>query len=220
VKKIGLALRDAGILRGVSHITSRFLAIVALALLAGCATSRMVTQQSNPDYVGRPFKSVMVVGVTADELVRRTFEDRIVALLGARGIKAIPGYSAVGTRGRVEETELRQAIARSGAEGVLITRVTRVDRSSGRLPASTVAIAYGSGGFYGYYSGVWQTVSTPAQDVTGPSWTLSETRLFDAKSGTLAWTGIMDTRENDKLDAALTQYIQVIFDAMVADRVL
>jgi hypothetical protein len=30
----------------------------------------------------------------------------------------------------------------------------------------------------------------------------------------------MDTRENDDLDAALTQYIEVIFDAMVSDRVL
>jgi hypothetical protein len=30
----------------------------------------------------------------------------------------------------------------------------------------------------------------------------------------------MDTRENDDLSAALTQYLDVIFDAMVNDRVL
>jgi hypothetical protein len=30
----------------------------------------------------------------------------------------------------------------------------------------------------------------------------------------------MDTRENDDLGAVLTQYINVIFDAMVSDRVL
>lgn len=195
-------------------------AFAALALLAGCATSRLVTQQANPDYVGKPFKSVMVVAVTADELVRRTFEDRLVALLGRRGVKGIPAYSVVGTRGRVEEADLRQAIARSGAEGVLITRVTRVDRSSATAPGVTVAVGVGWGGFYGYYSGVWQTVNLPSQTIDGPSWTVSETRLFDAKSGVLAWTGIMDTRENDKLDAALTQYVNVIFDAMVNDRVL
>ncbi len=78
----------------------------------------------------------------------------------------------------------------------------------------------GWSGFYGYYSGVWQTVSLPAQQISGPSWTVSETRLFDANSGALAWTGIVDTRQNDSLDAALTQYINVIFDAMVSDRVL
>jgi len=193
------------------------LVAASLAVLASCATSRLVSQQSNPDYVGKSFKSVMVVAVTSDELIRRTFEDRMIALLGKRGLKGIPAYAAVGSRGQVEEADLRQAIARSGAEGVLVTRVTRVDRSSGTVPGATVMVGVG---FYGYYSTVWQTVDVSAQKITGPSWTVSETRLFDAKNGALAWTGVMDTRENDNLGAALTQYIDVIFDAMVSDRVL
>jgi hypothetical protein len=195
------------------------LVLAALALLAGCATSQLLSQQANPDYVGKPFKSVMVVAVTSDDLVRRTFEDRLVALLGKRGVKGIPGYDAIGSRGRVEEADLRKAVARSGAEGVLVTRVTRIDRSSGTVPGATVYLGVG-GGFYGYYTTVWDAVTVAPQKVTGPSWTVSETRLFDAKNGALAWTGVMDTRESDDLSAALTQYIEVIFDAMVSDRVL
>jgi hypothetical protein len=201
----------------VIHAAYRWLAIATLAALAGCAASQLVRQEANPAYVGKPLKSVMVVAVTSDEIVRRTFEDRVVALLGRRGIKGIPGYSAVGTRGRVQEAELREAIAKSGAEGVIVTRVIRIDRSSTTLPASTIAF---SSGFYGFYGGVWETVSVPAQTVAGPTWTVSETRLFDAKTGTLAWTGLVDTKENDKLDASLMQYINVIFDAMVGDKVL
>src|SRR5258706_9940549 len=137
-------------------------AFATLALLAGCATSNLVSQQSNPDYVGKSFKSVMVVAVTSDELIRRTFEDRMIALLGKRGLKGIPAYAAVGSRGQVEEADLRQAIARSGAEGVLVTRVTRVDRSSGTVPGATVMVGVG---FYGYYSTVWQTVNVSAQKI-------------------------------------------------------
>jgi hypothetical protein len=199
------------------------LAVLALALLASC-TSRLVSQQSNPDYVGKPFKSVMVVAVHSDDMVRRTFEDRLVALLAKRGVKGIPAYSVVGSRRQIEEAELRQAIERSGVEGVLITRVTRVDQTSGYTSGATVSVGYGYGagygGFYGYYSGVWQTVDTAPQKVSGPTWTLSETRLFDAKNGALAWTGVVDTRNNDDLGAALTQYVNIIFDAMVIDRVL
>ena len=179
-----------------------------------------MAQQSNPEYVGKPFKSVMVVAVTSDELVRRTFEDRMVAMLDKRGLKGIPAYAVVESRGKVEEADLRQAIARSGAEGVLMTRVIRVDRSSGYVPGSTVAVGYGWGGFYGYYSGVWETVTTPEQKVTGTSWTVSETRLFDARNGALAWTGVVDTRENHDFAAVLTQYVDLIFNAMVGDRVL
>ena len=198
----------------------RCLASVALALLAGCATSELVGQKANPDYVGKPLKSVMVVAVTADEIARRTYEDRVVALLAKRGIKGIPGYSAVGKRGKVEEAELRQAITESGAEGVMITRIIRVERSKTEVSGAEVAVGHGWGGMYGYYAGVWTTVSLPAQTVTGPQWTVSETRLFDARNGTLVWSGMVDTRESEDFNAALTQYIQVIFDAMVGDRVI
>jgi len=209
----------------VTHAVRRRLAVpsvtlVALALLASCASSRVVTQHANPDYVGKPFKSVMVVGVTADEIVRRTFEDRMVALLGKRGVKGIAAYSVLGKRGRVEEAELRQAVAGSGAEAVLITRVTRVERSGGTVPGSTVDVGVGFGtGLYGY-SGVWTTMTFAPETISGPSTTMSQTRLFDAGSGVLAWAGLVDTDENDNLNAALTQYINVIFDAMVQDRVL
>ena len=202
------------------HAANRCLAIAALALLTGCVASQLVSQKANPDYVGKPLKSVMVVAVTADEIARRTYEDRVVALLGKRGIKGIPSYSEIGKRGKVEEAELRQALARSGAEGMMITRVTRIDRSKTELSATEVAVGYGWGGFYGYYAGVWSTVSAPAQTVIGPQWTVSETRLFDARNGALAWTGIVDTKETENFNAALTQYIQVIFDAMVGDRVI
>jgi hypothetical protein len=195
-------------------------AVLALTLLASCTTSRLVSQQSNPDYVGKPFKSVIVVAVTSDQMIRRTFEDRVVALLGKRGVNGIPAYSLIGSRGQVEEAELREAVARSGAEGVLITRVTRVDQSSGYVPGSTVSVGYGGVGFYGYYGGVWQTVDTAPQKISGPTWTLAETRLFDAKSGVLAWTGVVDTRKTDDVGAALTEFVHVIFDAMVSGRVL
>jgi hypothetical protein len=44
--------------------------------------------------------------------------------------------------------------------------------------------------------------------------------LFDAKNGVPAWTGIVDSPESNNLDGALTQYINILFDAMVQDRVL
>src|SRR4026209_2888975 len=103
-----------------------FLAVLALALLASCAPSRLVSQQPNPDYIGKPFKSVMVVAVASDDLVRRTFEDRLVAMLAKRGVKGIPSCSVVGARRQIEEAELRRALERSGVEGVLMTRVIRV----------------------------------------------------------------------------------------------
>ena len=130
-------------------------------------------------------------------------------------MKAIPAYSMVEWRRAVDEADLRKAIAESGVEGVLITRVSSRDRESATASGTSVAV-----GLYGYYGGVWQTVTTGPQQVNGPSWTVSETRLFDAKNGVLAWTGIVDTKENDNVGSALTQYVDTIVNAMVSDRVL
>jgi hypothetical protein len=134
-------------------------------------------------------------------------------------VKGIPAYTVITKRGRVQEAELREAVAGSNVEAVLVTRVIRVERSSGTIPAASLTVGYGTG-FYGFYSGVWETVNVSAQTVTGPSWTLSEARLFDAKNGVPAWTGIVDSPESNNLDGALTQYISILFDAMVQDRVL
>ena len=196
-------------------------ACVALAFLASCTASKLVTQQKNPDYAGKPFKSILVVAVTSDEIVRRTYEDRMVARLGQRGRKAVASYSVVGKRGKVSEAELRQAIEQAGAEGVIVTRVTGVDRPTTTISGATVTMGYGwGGGFYGYYSATWETAYIPPQQVSGQASTFTETRLFDAKSGKLAWTGVVETKDSADLDSVLTQYINVIFDAMESDRVI
>ena len=60
------------------HAAKRCLAIAALALLTGCVASQLVSQKANPDYVGKPLKSVMVVAVTADEIGRASCRERVL----------------------------------------------------------------------------------------------------------------------------------------------
>jgi len=143
----------------------------------------------------------------------------MAALLAKRGIKAVPGYDAIGGRGKVGEAALRQAVTKSGVEGVMITRVTSMDRVKTHISGGNLMVGYGVG-YYGFYSGVWDVVSVGAQDVSGEQWAVTETRLFDARKEALAWTGFVDTKETKNFNSALTQYLGLVFDAMVRDRVI
>jgi hypothetical protein len=199
--------------------TAAFIAaLLALSLVAACGPSRMVQQQTNPEYAGKKFKRVLVVGVTSDDLARRVFEDDAVAKLRARGIDGVPGYSLMPKPGNVDEPTLRSLIAKSGADGVLITRVTAVDTEKFKTGGATVAMGYGFGGwggFYDYYNTSWQTVYVPSQTVDSLKSTASETRLFDARNGNLVWMGVVTTLDRGgTLGAGLTQYTDVVFDAM------
>ena len=92
------------------------LAVVALAGVAGCAPNRLLHQHANPEYVGKPFKRVLVVAVTKENVLGRVYEDRMVALLGQRGIKGVPAYASLGTAGAVDEAtagHADRAIART-----------------------------------------------------------------------------------------------------------
>lgn len=201
-------------------------ALVAAACAAACATNRLLDSQANPEYVGKPFKRVLVVAVTNENVIGRVYEDRMVALLAARGIRAIPGYDALGGTGAVDETTLRAVIAKTGVDAALVTRAVAVDQTTVTTPGQTAVVGFGVGwgGFYGYYSGVWRSVYVPprTQDV-GPQITTSEARLFDARTGTLAWRGTVATRDSDggsDSTAAIDAYAGIVFDAMASDGVI
>lgn len=200
------------------------LAIAAAVALAGCASSRLLQQHANPQYAGKPFKRVLVVAVTKDDLARRVFEDRMVALLSQRGIEGVRGYSVLSRSGAAEEAVLRRVIAETGVDGVFLARATRVEETTINTPGYNVAVGVGTGwgGFYGYYNTIWQTTYVPPSQTSGPSRTVSETRLYDARTGTLAWSGTVATteRDGDTLGAEIQQYVDIVFEAMVRDGVV
>ena len=123
------------------RLRARSVALVPIALVAGCTRSRLLEQHANPAYVGKPFKRVLVVAVTQDNVERRLFEDRMTALLDQRSITGVQAYSILGGKpAAVEEAKLRAAIAEAGADGMLIARATRSRTRAFTIPGSSVAI--------------------------------------------------------------------------------
>jgi hypothetical protein len=75
----------------------RLLGLVVLLCLslAGCASSKLVNEWSNPEYSSVHFSNVLVIGVSTQAGVRRTFEDELVAKLEAgQLIDTGAGYGA------------------------------------------------------------------------------------------------------------------------------
>lgn len=210
----------------MSHSAARALrailaACLALTALAACAPSQLVQHEAAPEYVGKRFKKVLVVAATKDDLARRVFEDDAVTRLRGRGIEGVPGYTLMPRPGAVDEARLKQLLAQSGADGLLLSRVGAVDTATYTQPGYTAAVGVGWGSMYSYYNVIWSTVTVGPETATGATTVTSETRLFDARTGALAWRGTMSTTERGtSLDAALRQYIALVFDAMAQDGVI
>jgi hypothetical protein len=205
------------------------LALASMALAACTPTTTLVSQWGNPEFVGRPFKRVLVIGVTPDPIGQRIFEDQMVAQLGARGVNAVQGYMYLPANqtGPVPEPQMRDAVKKAGADAILLTRATRTTERTTVTPAVVAGpmVGVGWGGFYGMYSGMWPTagpfVVDPGQVIT-TTYVIAETRLFEASNGALAWAGTTSSQQQPSggSNTMIQQFVQVLVDAMARDRVI
>ena len=117
-----------------NRFIASLLSLAALALLAGCATpsgEHKVWRDTN--YTGGPLKKVFVIGLSSTSLAdHRGFEDMMVGQILAAGGQAVPGYQFVPPDVVPDDRIIAAAVARAGADGVLITRMAGFEtRDSG-----------------------------------------------------------------------------------------
>lgn len=196
----------------------RGVALVAACLLSACATHRLVHHgvESAP---ASPARSVMVVGVTPDKVLRRVYEDAMAAKLATRGVKAVVSYEAL-PDGRVEEAQLREAVSRAQVDAVLITREGAIERSRSKISGGTVAVGTSGMGMYGWYAGTWVATEYAPTRIEGAAWSGTTSRMFDAREGKLLWTGAVESSLERGRGVQMERLVQLLFQGMVADGVL
>jgi hypothetical protein len=207
----------------------------AVALVAaGCATraTSLDAQWVNPEFAGkRSVRSVMVMAAVRDTTNRRIFEDRMVAALGAAGVKAVQSYQFLPESGPVTEEQLRSAVVAAGVNHAMVTRVINVTTEVNVSPGMVMGPAWGPGwgrgvgwgpgwgGMAGYYNTMWAT-SVPPQ-VTTTQNVHSDTRVFDAKSAAVVWSAATTTATGwDSVPKMIDQFVQLIVSTMTQDAVI
>jgi len=183
---------------------------VALGLLS-CSSTQMVNQWSNPAYTSPSFKKVMVIAVTKQNAIRRTFEDEFAAQLKTRGINAVPSYLYISQDDPVREAVLKQAIKEAGADGVLITRLVRVQQKTEIAPgyyAPDPAMAV-----HPLYTTAWNDYYEPPLVYHSEIYTC-ETSLYDTIKNRVVWKGTAQTETTGNISQEIKNYAEVIINAM------
>jgi hypothetical protein len=181
------------------------LAVVAM-LVAGCASTSITDSWSDPSYQGGPFRRIMVLGVTKNTVARRIFEDIFASKLRATGVEAVPAYQHLPQDGPVGESELNAAVRASGADGLLMVRLLRVDRQTSVRP-NYVPMTFP--GYYGFYS-AW--VAYP--DVYQYDIVTAEVNLFDVRTNKLVWGGTTETFNPSDVRRESAGFADVIISAL------
>lgn len=186
-------------------------ALVVLLTIAGCASTQIVNQWSNPDYTSPHFRKILVIGVSKQTSVRRTFEDEFVAQLKAAGVDAVPSYRYIPEDGPVGEARMQEAVKRAGADAAILTRLVRVEQKTHVTPGYYgLPPAYG---FYRWYSSAWLDYYEPPRVYRYEVYT-SETSLYDMARNQVVWTGTVQTTAPGEIREEIKSYVEVVMKAL------
>jgi hypothetical protein len=195
----------------LSNRLFRTVAAATALTLAACASTELVNQWSNPAYTSPSFKKIMVIGVTKQAGIRRTFEDEFVAQLKAAGVSAIPSYLYIPQDGPVGEAVLKQALKEAGADAVMITRLVGVQKKTEIAPGyypPDPAMAV-----HPLYTTAWNDYYEPPIVYQSEVYT-SETSLYDTFKNQVVWRGTAQTTAPGNLSQEIKNYAGIVISAL------
>jgi hypothetical protein len=153
----------------------------------------------------------MVIGVTKQAAIRRTFEDEFAAQLKAAGVNAVPSYLYIPQDGPVGEAVLKQALKETGADEIMITRLVRVEKKTEIAPGyypPDPAMAV-----HPLYTTAWNDYYEPPIVYQSEVYT-SETSLYDTVKNRVVWRGTAQTTAPGNINQEIKNYAGVVISAL------
>jgi len=188
------------------------LAVIAAILLSSCASTTVTGAWRDEAYTGRPHKALVIL-VTAEPIIMRTFEDEFSKQLRTVGVAADPGYSTLPSDRPLTREEIAAAVEKNQADSLFITRLVDKQSYETYYPGSVYAApARGvrGPGWNDYYSrGYTYYHATPGY-VTQQNILYVETQLYDTKTEQLIWSVMTQTLVGSSMESEVKDFVKVI----------
>lgn len=185
-------------------VTIAFTALLAAVLLAGCGPTTSVTGawEASPP-AALPRGHILVVGVTPNARLRRSFELELARLVAARGAQATPAVRVGSPTAPVTAASVADMVKASGADTVLVTRLVGrrvgLEEAPGKVGVKTQVTASGekSPGLVDFFRTNYEEVPEPGE-ISSRSRAVIETSVYEARDGGVLAYRITTTTEFDE----------------------
>lgn len=194
-------------------------AALVATLLAGCGARTSVTSRwEEPRPAAIPFGHVLVVGVSENSRLRRSFEEALAAKLGAGGTRSTASVRAGNPTQPLDRDLVVAMVGSTGADAVLVTRLTsrkaRLEEGETRVGVKTqqVSSLADGPGLVELFSQSYQEYEEPGE-LTARSKAILESTLYQAvDGGRLVYTVVtkaeFEEGKDDVVDAVSTAIVR------------
>jgi hypothetical protein len=172
------------------------LSTLLIGLLFGCASTKLEKSWADPSFNlnPNPYKKVLVVAPLKDAASQRIGEDKIVKQLKKSvGVQSYSYLKPTDT----DEKLLQAQLIKDGFDGIIVMRLTDVEKSVTYNPGASY------GGWYGYRN---YTPGYYSEDKTF----LVETNMYSVKDDKLMWSGTTSSLNPTSFDKSMDEIITAI----------
>jgi len=186
--------------------------ISLIGLMFACSpATRLEKSWSDPSFTPsmKPFNKVLVVAPLSNENSQRIAEDKLVSTF-REGIEGVQSYSYL-QPSDTAITFVENKLKKDGFDGVVVMRLTTVEKSLSYNPGTIYGGHYG--GYYGYrgygYRGYYGAGYSPGYYSEDKTF-LVETNFYSISDRKLLWSGTTSTLNPTSLEKTIDQIIMSI----------
>jgi hypothetical protein len=199
-----------------------------ILLLSSCVSSKLTASWVDPEFKRSQVQSILVLGVSGEDLLRRTFEDEMVAQLQQYGLKAAPSYRSLSGKDIPEKAEMEQWIGGQDVDGIIVSRLVGTRQETVVQPGYTTRLGgytgpyWGGGphpwvdpygGWYGYYSGSYDVLHYPPE-VSYYEVYIIETTLYLVATDQPVWSARAEISSDKDANRAIEDLVTDLIDNM------
>ena len=198
----------------MNYLHHSLLFILLGTLLVSCSSSRLLsTWQSDNSSQFKP-STMLIMGIARDETKRRIYEDTFSDTFQTLGMKAVPSYTISKQPIEPVEKTLREIVARSGCDSVLITHIVGASETDFYQRDSVIVGTNNLGdfGLYGYYPFIYNSIHGGGSYISTTRVVL-ESSLYDVQTEERIWSA-----RSESIDPVMTRkYYQKLIDLFISD---
>ncbi len=204
--------------------------LLVTLVMTGCASVSLVDSWKDAGGPAKRYQKLLVVGVAHKQQMRQVFEEVFAAEVRKKGLAAVPSYTVTGPEEKLSRESLEEAVRKSGADGVITTRLVNLKRDTevhtgyvmtdrGLINPSFADPMLYPPYLFDYYNATisYATFVHQSADVTTKRVATLETNLFDAVTGRMVWAGTTSAVNPDGIITASDKLAEAVIKGMARD---
>jgi hypothetical protein len=184
---------------------------LALALAAGCGSTRLTSTWRDPALESVSFDKVVGIAMTNDSVVRRLAEDEVVRAVGPD--RGDAGYTLIPDEELRDRALARGRLEAAGIDGAVVYRVASVEEVERWVPPTSYGSMWGYWGWAGPMA--WDPGSLRTDE-----YVQVETTLYSVPDARLVWAGRSETINPGSLQDLIGDVVRVSVAELREERIL